>query len=281
MKEGRALFASCRWPSNAPEHDKIILAEFATDLLWRDAERARMNGQIRESQRGIRGNLARKACLACCVVLLASPALPLTRKCEGTNVSVTSEAAGDADLACTAAVRSAAVFAQCVVPVLSRQIAIDIIKTMPRGCVGLYHCGEDRLEVLATDVLPQTRANLGVLPLLATEPYFQSIVVHELAHAATDGMPCPVENCVVAPEYIGYLMQVMSLDPVDLAEFEDSFDMTAPVSIQELNPFVIVLAPEIFVERVWAHHWQQSDPCGFVAQLLNGEAVLDFEFYDN
>ena len=93
-------------------------------------------------------------------------------------------------------------------------------------------------------------------------------------------MPCPYEFCVMGPEYISYLMQVMSFDPADLAVFEAGFDMSQPVTFMDMNPFILVLAPDIFARNVWAHHWQQDDPCGYVGQLIKGDVILDIEFYD-
>jgi hypothetical protein len=36
----------------------------------------------------------------------------------------------------------------------------------------------------------------GAVAHLGIDAYFQSLVVHKLAHAATDGMICPFEGCL-------------------------------------------------------------------------------------
>lgn len=224
--------------------------------------------------------MTRTALFAACLSLFASSAPGQTQHCDGTVVSVTSGDTGAAALVCGAAQKAQTLFAECAIPALSRPVNVDLTTDLPRGCMGLYHCGEDRIEVLPPDAMTSARSPASVFAYLTTEKYFQSIVVHELTHAATDAMPCPFEHCVVGPEYISYLMQVMSLDPVDLARFEDSYDKTTPVTNEDLNPFVLVLAPDYFAQYVWAYHWQRDDPCGFVAQLQSGKAVLDVEFYD-
>ena len=213
------------------------------------------------------------------ITAATSPSLAQPFGCEGTEITVIAEDAAHAALVCTAAHRTADQFALCGVPPISRPIQVEIVEQIEARCLGLYHCGENLIEVLSPPALQHRRDPDGVLAHLDIDTYFQSIVIHELAHAATDGMPCPFADCLVGTEYVAHVMQAMSLDEQGLAEFESSFEMGEPVPNDMLNPFSLQLAPDLFAQMSWAHFVQQDDPCGYVRQIVAGEVVMDSELF--
>ena len=217
---------------------------------------------------------------AACFALLTTSALAQAQQCAGTQVSVTSENQDHVALVCEAATKAVSVFAECAIPALRVPTNIAIVDAIPQGCFGLFHCETRMIEVLSPDVLDKARNPDSVLAHLTNDAFFQSIVVHELTHAASEGMPCPFDGCLVGPEYVAYLMQLRSLAPAALEEFESGIDMQLPVTPEQFHPIVILMSPDIFSRRVWAHHWQQDDPCGFVGELISGESYLDFEIFD-
>lgn len=220
------------------------------------------------------------AVLSVCLVMILSPVASQTRMCRDTGVSVTYQQETHADLVCAAVTNAETIFKRCALPPLHDPIHIRVVQDMRPGCFGLYHCGENLIEVLAPPILRQRRGQTGVFAHLNTDAYFQTLIVHELAHAVTSGMPCPFDGCIVGPEYVAYVMQVMALDPADLTTFEKNMDMRDPISIEGLNPFILMLDPDRFAQKVWAHHRQQDNPCGLIYQLVVGDVFLDFELYD-
>lgn len=224
----------------------------------------------------VKGIAFATACFALCPI----SAIPETRHCAGTHVVVSAETPHHAALACEAATKATALFADCAIPAQTDEIVVRIVNDMQAGCFGLFHCEMRLVEVLSPDALHDVRAPESIFAHITTEAYFQSIVVHELAHAATEKMPCPFDGCFVGPEYIAYLMQMKSLDPAELEEIEQAIDMDAPVSFDGFHPFILMLAPDIFSQTVWAHHRQQDDPCGFVDALMRGDVFLDIEILE-
>ena len=112
---------------------------------------------------------------------------------------------------------------------------------------------------------------------LGLEEYFHSVVVHELTHAAADGMPCPYQACVAAAEYIAYVLQVMSLDPDEQAAFEANSAINRRISTDELSPIILYMAPDLFSQKALAHFSQRDDPCGYIGQLVDGAIIINTE----
>lgn len=215
-----------------------------------------------------------------CLALSASPMAADTRLCDAADVSVTAENTEYAALVCNVVTAAADQFPSCALPALADNLRIDVVDALRAGCFGLYHCDENRVEVLAPPSLEPFRDPIAVFAHLSTEAYFQSIVMHELAHAATDGMPCSFDGCVVEVEYIAHVMQVMSLEPDALRIFEQELEMDQPVSTDTLNPLILFLVPEVFAQNAWKHFNQQDDPCGFIGQLVSGQVLIDTAFYN-
>lgn len=217
--------------------------------------------------------------VAAWLALCASQANSEGQLCAGTQAVVIAQDQDHAALVCEAATRAKTLFADCAVPALTGQVTIRVVGEMPAGCLGLFYCDTQLIEVLSPDVMQDARSPQSIFSDVATNAYFQSIVVHELAHAATYGMPCPFDGCSVGPEYIAYLMQMKSLDPAARAQLTASIDIAAPVSFDGFHPLILMMAPDAFSQRVWAHHHQQDDPCGFVDALIRGDIFLDVDIF--
>jgi len=213
------------------------------------------------------------------LTLLALPAHGETRVCEAANVTVTHQQEAHAELTCSAVQKATALFNDCSIPAFSNPIRVDVVEDLIADCLGVYHCGKDFIEVLSPTVIQDRGEPDGVFAHLSPDSYFQSLVVHELAHAATDGLPCPVESCLTGVEYIAYAMQVMSLSPEEQMVFEENLEMDRLISSDELNPIVLLMAPDLFAQNVWAHFLQRDDSCGFIGQLVNSDFFFDHELY--
>ena len=208
---------------------------------------------------------------------LTVPVSAETFLCEGTNVSVHPHQSAYADMTCEAVKRAEAVFDQCNLPPFSDPIRIEFVSELEPGCVALYHCGEHWIEVLEPPLMDTRRSSEGAFAFLAIEDYFQSVIVHELAHTTFDDVPCPFEACITANEYVAYAMQVMSLTPGAQTEFAANSELDRRVSRDELSLILLFMAPGRFAQKAWAHLSQRDDPCAFVGHIMDGTALLDRE----
>lgn len=197
--------------------------------------------------------------------------------CDGPNITVIAEHSADAECVCKAARQAVAQFGQCSLPFPSHPLRINVVDEMPTHCVAVYHCGEDWIELLSPSEMHIRRKTEGAFSSVETKAFFESVVVHELAHAAFDSVPCPFDACIATSEYIAYVMQIMSLDAASQSDFEAKFAFTRPISRDELSAMIYLMAPGRFAQKAWAHFSQRDDPCGYIALIVEGRIVLDVE----
>lgn len=209
--------------------------------------------------------------------MVVSPLRAETLTCENSLVSVISEQTRDAEMVCEAVGLTTVLFDQYNVPALLFPLRIQVVEEMKDGCVALYHCGEDRIEILEPPLMETRRDPDGAFTFLPINEYFRSVVVHELAHAASDGAPCPFGICVVRDEYVAYAMQVMFLTSDAQLEFAAIAELERPISRDELSSIMLFIAPNLFAQKVWTHLTQRDDPRGFIGQLSEGKVILDRE----
>lgn len=201
-----------------------------------------------------------------------------TRQCAGSNVRVTGADPALLDKTCDAVATAEKLFSQCKMLALSDRVEIALVDSVQPGCVAQYHRGDACIEVL----LPETMQSLrlqekeeSVLSFLPISEYFSSVIVHELAHASYDQIPCPETSCLATHEYLAYAMQIMSLPPSSRAVFEQRALLDRFISIDELDAMNLVLGPNLFIQKVWTHFSAKEDPCAFIGQISRGEIVLD------
>jgi hypothetical protein len=94
---------------------------------------------------------------------------------------------------------------------------------------------------------------------VAPDPSFRGILTHELAHAAFDGQPCPLENCITASEYIAYTMQIMALIAADIATFESCLNVHKKNSRDALKPITLCMDPDTLFSWARVHPNQRPD----------------------
>ena len=130
-------------------------------------------------------------------------------QCSETDIAVLADPEAAPSI-CRMASSAIAELATCSIS-LDRPILIEIVDALPAGCIGQYHCGEDRIEVLSpTEAHADLKAEN---PMSGIDPdaFYYSILVHELAHAALEELPCPFADCYATQEYVAYAMQMRSL----------------------------------------------------------------------
>ena len=219
-----------------------------------------------------------RAFISCSLTALAAlPSWADSLSCSNSVVTVSFQHAEHGELVCDAVEHAAVIFDQCNVPALARPVHIKVVDQVEPGCVAVYHCGKDMIEVVSPPKMQKLRDPEGAFIHLGIEEYFQSVVIHELSHAATYGIPCPFEGCVTAHEYIAYAMQVMSLSSKAQSIFEDRSKIDKLISSDELNAIILFMAPHLFSQKVWGHLSQRTDPCGYIGEIVDGSILLDRE----
>ena len=116
---------------------------------------------------------------------LAFPLWAGTLACAPHDVSVSYQEKSHAMMVCEATERAIALFDQCHVPPLPDKLHIDIVEDLTPGCVALFHCGQGKIDALPPELMETRRDPEGTFSFLPSDEYFQSVIIHELAHAAS------------------------------------------------------------------------------------------------
>lgn len=170
--------------------------------------------------------------------------------------------------------------ASCNLPV-TRTVTVEVTRTLPGNCYGLYYCDNDLIQLLPVDVYATYLLGHPESPFghLAPEVFFDSILRHELAHAALRDMPCPYEGCPATQEFVAFNMQIRFLSDIDRAPFERfTNEIERPISREGVNALVLMMSPETFVRNAYAYLSQQNDPCGLMGEIVGGDVLLDLPF---
>lgn len=185
----------------------------------------------------------------------------------------------DADLAarvCRVAEATVRDLAGCNLA-LDGPVEIGLAHTLSDDCIGRFYCHQARIEILLPDAMKTARDPDSALTAVPDDAFFDSVIVHELTHAASEDMPCPFDDCRATSEYLAYAMQIRSLAPEHIAAFDAASDILPPVERAAINGTILMMAPGAFAERAWAHFSQQDDSCALVGRIMSGDVLFDFE----
>lgn len=194
--------------------------------------------------------------------------------CDGIDVTIETE---DADLAgrlCALAETSAASLAECNLAV-PHPLQIEVKQSLDWNCLGLFHCGTSRIELLDPASFARAVEDEGPFAGIPIAHHYDSVLVHELAHAAYDDRNCPLATCPVNQEFIAYAMQVRSLSHADRVQFEASSPIEPSEARRYLNAGMLAMAPDRFAFAAWWHFSRQEDPCAYVGAIAAGDVLLD------
>lgn len=177
---------------------------------------------------------------------------------------------------CTAAAAAERFLGACHLPRL-RPVTFEVraqIEGPADHCAGLYACGSDRILVIPPGGVGEVMPEDSAFAPLAPDVYYDSLVVHELAHALMDQAACERPRCDADREYVAYALQIASLPPRDRAAVAAYRAFDGPVDRALLNDLLLWLKPDIFALAAWAHFDAPGHGCAFVERLVTGETTL-------
>lgn len=180
---------------------------------------------------------------------------------------------------CTAAMEARKQLASCNVT-FDRPIEINIVKEFNdvlSACLGLYYCGEDRIEILSPSDMSTTRDRDGSFELVADEAYWKSIIAHELTHAAYDTVTCPFPTCVATAEYAAFTMQVFSLPHDQQTLFGETVKLKSKPNRDAISAMILFMSPDHFAKFAWLHFQEREAPCDYMQLIMNGQIYFDRE----
>ncbi len=144
-------------------------------------------------------------------------------------------------------------------------------------CLGIFHCGQGRIEILSPSAMSEARGREGVFGHVDDTAFWESVLVHELTHAAYDSVSCPFSSCTATAEFAAYAMQVYSLPETDIAEFGRDIVTLGEQTRDAISELMLYFSPDRFAYLSWQHFQAQPDSCAFMGRVMRGEEFFDSE----
>lgn len=210
----------------------------------------------------------------------ATPAFADELVCPGGSGVVVVDGGDRSEAICGAAAESIAQLASCNLMV-PRPITVEIIQAMPGNCYGLYHCGEERIQLLPVEAYASFLSRSPENPFAHLDPevFFNSILRHELAHAALYATPCRYEGCPATREFVAYTVQIWFLPDAGRAPFDERVaEAVRPMTRDGVSAVVLMMAPGAFIANAYGYLSQQKEPCALIEAISAGEVVFDLPF---
>jgi hypothetical protein len=209
----------------------------------------------------------------------SQPAAAEFRRCENPLFSVETDDPALAERTCRSAETARARLLSCGIAI-ETPVDIDVVGEVTGAfgaCLGLYHCGENRFEILDPAAMALAREADSAFAGVSDDAFWESVLVHELTHAAYDRVTCPFSSCVATSEFAAYAMQVLSLPPEDQARFGETVTLSTEPSSAAISEMIYFMAPDKFAKIAWLHFKAQPDPCGYLERIMDGEIFFDRE----
>ncbi len=210
---------------------------------------------------------------------LAGPLLGDGLRCDDPTFHVTGSDAATRERTCSVSGEARLKLATCGVEV-NRPIRIELkdrVSGEISDCLGTYHCGEDLLELLTPDAMRAARANDGAFGAVSDTAFWESVIAHELTHAAYDRVHCPFPSCVATSEYAAYAMQVWTLPKKDRTMFGNGIELNTKPTRDAISAMIWYLAPDRFAVIAWQHFQARPSPCGYMQSIMDGGFFFDRE----
>jgi hypothetical protein len=104
-----------------------------------------------------RWRAAPPACALATAALTAAAAHAAPTRCPGGEITVDAPEPAQAERICRAAEAAATRLSRCGLP-LPGPVEIVLGASLPAGCMGLYHCGEGRIDLLTPEAFAASRS---------------------------------------------------------------------------------------------------------------------------
>lgn len=121
------------------------------------------------------------------------------------------------------------------------------------------------------------RDNDGAFSRISDHALWDSVIAHELTHAAYQRVNCPFPSCIATSEYAAFAMQVRSLPSEELERFGRSEPPKTKPTRDAISATMYLMAPDLFAELAWRHFDSRPDQCTYMEWIMTGNIFFDRE----
>ena len=175
-------------------------------------------------------------------------------------------------LVCDGAAKARAFFSSLGIE-LKRRIRLQLQEAEIEGRrshLGSYDAASDRVDLLTLEQAKALTVDDALFGLQMDERLYESLVVHEVAHAIAGQQfglrPAPL----VSQEYIAYVAQFSTMDPAIRSRILRAYTLEAFAGLEEMSSTYYALDPSRFGVKAWLHFQALDDRGGFIRDLLSG-----------
>ncbi len=175
-------------------------------------------------------------------------------------------------LVCGAAASARAFFGQLGIE-LKRPFRLRLHQTEIAGRslhLGSYDARLDQVDLLTLGGAQNRTTRDALFGMQMDGALYQSLVVHEIAHAIAGQHFGYRPVSPVAQEYLAYVAQLSTMDPAQRSAILQAYDLQAFGGVEAMSQTYYALDPSGFGVKAWLHFRRLADPAGFVRDVLSG-----------
>lgn len=198
-------------------------------------------------------------------------------RCSVSEIAVSAEDLEAAERGCDVAV-AADLRLRSLGLGIDQDVRIEITEDLDVGpgvCVALYNTGNRTLQILPERCLEDQPGRAKTFPEMPAETLFESLVLHEMAHAYAHQSAGDRRLSRIAFEYLAYAIQVDALSDEVRRRIVDNASVREPVKIGDINEAVLSLSPSRFAAMSWLHFHQEGGNADLVARVLGGSLAFN------
>lgn len=188
-------------------------------------------------------------------------------------VAVVSDTPSLGDRICSVAAQTIERLAQCHLP-LSTSVTIRVATVVDPAqphCLGIFDCQSGEITLLHPDALEASVTDTSIFKGLPIPTLFDSLIAHELTHAAVDQVTEGRQMTTAEHEYMAYAQQLEALSDADQVYFLEANRSRSTLSRGVINDTMLAMAPGVFASAVWLDFSSPGNRCATFRQILDGD----------
>lgn len=224
----------------------------------------------------LRGRLKRLlASLLAMAVFTPEPVWSDPVECGDSMVTVLGSTIENAERVCRAVDNSKGLFESCGLR-QTQPLRVEVVEAVTHGAgasvLAVYRYSDEIVQVTALESLSSAIVADSPYSRLPVADVFDSLIVHELAHALLFQTMGDKQPCLAAHEYVAHTMQLAAMPRTTRKILLDLYPRTQAVDLDELNDVCYGLAPLRFGVDAWRHFTMPEHGCAFVREIISGRA---------
>ena len=140
-----------------------------------------------------------------------------------------------------------------------------------------YDASSDLIKLMLPNAVDEALTAHSPYSGVPPAALYDSLIVHELAHAYVARLVPRGAQYPMAHEYVSYVLQLSAMPAAAREMLLMRFPKSGPVKTTELNLFVAQAAPVRFGVKAWRHFTQPDSGCETLHRILRGEPVFPRE----